>query len=68
MHINYWIMEGKAERVNFARHSLGAHCAPAEENMTDQLMPKEEFFKALQAARTPAHSSGHPVQQRLESW
>ena len=28
--------------------------------MTDQLIPKEEFFKALQAARTPSHSSGHP--------
>jgi pyrroloquinoline-quinone synthase len=28
--------------------------------MTDQLMPKEEFWKKLQDARTPSHSGGHP--------
>ncbi len=28
--------------------------------MTDQLMPKEEFWKKLQDARSPSHSGGHP--------
>ncbi|MSO64651.1 MAG: hypothetical protein EXQ85_02400 [Alphaproteobacteria bacterium] len=28
--------------------------------MTDALLPKAEFWKRLQAARSPAHSGGHP--------
>lgn len=28
--------------------------------MSDQLIPKKDFWKKLQEARTPAHSSGHP--------
>ena len=35
--------------------------------MTDQLMPKEAFFKALQAARNPSHSSGHPFSNALKA-
>ena len=28
--------------------------------MSEQIMPKEEFFEALKAARQPVHSGGHP--------
>ena len=31
------------------------------------LMPKEEFFKKLQEARTPSHSMGHPFSNAWKS-